>query len=331
MRPSSLPPILFEFHPVYKDYLWGGRRIPLRFHRPDCPAGRCAESWEVADRPDGMSHVKRGPFDGMTLQQLVRDYANELIGAPAAVFPLLVKILDAAETLSVQVHPDEETARRLGGDPKTECWFVLDTEPDAICRLGLKPGTTPQQLRNALATDTIADYLQCFHPIPGQLLYVPAGRVHAIGPGCLFLEVQQNSNTVYRLYDWNRRDPTTGKPRTLHVEEAITAIRWNDPDVSIIPPEPWITQNSLRKRTRLSTPFFQIEELEIWAPTLIEKSSRRFDILFALENSARIETDADSRLFRYGSTLLIPAVAERYQLHPQTVPLRLLRIGPPLS
>jgi mannose-6-phosphate isomerase len=329
MPTSSLRSPLFEFYPVYKNYLWGGQRIPERFRRSVPSFSHVAESWEIADHPDGMSRVRGGPWEGCPLRRLMEEEADALVGRPMGAFPLLIKILDAADTLSVQVHPDEEAARRLGGEPKTECWYVLETTPSAICRLGLKPGASPERIRTALASRDVAQWLQTLHPQPGDLLFVPAGRVHAIGAGCLFLELQQNSNTVYRLYDWDRVDPSTGQSRPLHVEAALAAIRWHDEAPLVAPPEPWTEKDAFRLRTRLSTPFFCIEEMEINGACVIEKAPDRFHILFDPHGSIRVETEEEARTLQPGSPLLVPAVTSRYRIFPHTGPSRILRIGPP--
>ena len=231
-------PLLFR--PVYKDYIWGGDRIPAAYSRGDAP-GRCAESWEIAAHPDGDSVVAHGPFAGRTLSALTAEYGAALTGTRApdpTRFPLLFKLIDAREKLSVQVHPSDATAGLTGGEPKTEMWYVLDRTGGATLYAGLRDGVTPAALRAALADGTAKHCLTEHPATPGQAIFIPGGLVHAIGDGCLIYEVQQNSNTTYRLYDWDRVG-ADGTPRALHVGQSFKVIDW--------------TSRSDRKSTRLNS------------------------------------------------------------------------------
>ena len=176
-----------------------------------------------------MSVVTNGPLAGLTLHELVQRFGPALLGrdAGAKAFPLIIKILDARDRLSVQVHPGEETAQQQGGDPKTEMWYVLEADPGAGVFAGWQPGVDPAGLMRALESKSLGSMLRFVPVSAGQVIFVPAGRVHAIDAGCLLFEVQQRSNTTYRLYDWDRAGPD-GCPRALHIEQALRAIRWND-------------------------------------------------------------------------------------------------------
>ena len=198
-------PILLQ--PVYKEYIWGGDRLIHEFHRRLNP-GIYAEAWEIADHPDGRTRIINGPDAGATLAEAIAHRGPELLGAGRAdkTFPLLVKLIDARETLSVQVHPNDAAAARFGGEAKSEMWYVLSATPDAHIYSGFKPGVGPAEFEQARAAGTIPSLLQRFPARPGMVFNTPGGRVHAIGAGCLLLEVQQDANTTYRLYDWDRLD-----------------------------------------------------------------------------------------------------------------------------
>lgn len=223
-----------RFRPIYKSVLWGGRRLESRLGRRLPPAEPIGESWELVDFDDAAtgrtwsSVIDNGRFAGRTLREAVRE-SPELIygpGRPAAPYPLLVKFIDARQNLSVQVHPDEDAARRLGrgARPKTECWFILDAEPGAAIYRGVKPGVGADELRRAALDGTMEPLLIREPVAPGEMYFVPAGTVHAIGAGVMLAEVQQASDTTYRLWDWNRVDPVTGKPRELHLDAALQCL-----------------------------------------------------------------------------------------------------------
>ncbi len=224
---ERLYPLLFR--PALKDYLWGGRNLETRLGR-ELPPGIVAESWEIAAHEDGVSVVTNGRYAGQPLTAVHKALGLDLIGRRNAwaqargKFPLLVKLLDANEHLSVQVHPDDEYAQAHEGNElgKTEMWVVLHAEPDAALILGVRRGATPERFRQALIAGDLEPYL---HRVPirdGDFICVPSGTVHAILSGALIAEIQQNSNTTYRVYDWNRTQ--NGNPRTLHIDKALDVI-----------------------------------------------------------------------------------------------------------
>ena len=227
-------PLIFE--PIFKRKIWGGHRIQALFGQkqlpPDIPIG---ESWEVCDLETDQSVVAAGPAKGKTLGQLVREWGTDLIGrAPLydGHFPLFIKFLDAVENLSVQVHPDEAMARKLGGNvrAKHEAWYVLQADGDAAIYRGVKDGVTREQFERALADGTVAALLNRIPVKPGSVYYLPSGTVHALGAGVVVAEIQTPSNITYRVFDWNRVDEATGQPREMHVEQALECIHFGRTD-----------------------------------------------------------------------------------------------------
>jgi mannose-6-phosphate isomerase len=219
-----LPPLRFE--PIYRQYVWGGRRLATHLDK-QIPDGDVAESWEVVDHGHDQSRVSEGPFAGATLGQLCESEPTTLFGShpPPGSFPLLFKFLDAHRNLSVQVHPNDQQAARL--DPpdlgKTEAWVILHAEPGAQVFAGLKRGFDRAAFEREVHRGTAELCLHRFAPRVGDCIFIPAGCVHALGAGLLVAEIQQASDTTYRLYDWNRVG-TDGRPRALHVQEGLEVI-----------------------------------------------------------------------------------------------------------
>lgn len=230
---STMSESIIPFESIYQTRVWGGRTLETRFGRelPDkeSPFG---EAWEVSAREEADSPVESGLWEGKTLTELWRDpeLKKEIFGEKAPDgerFPLLCKILDAKDKLSIQVHPPASVAPELGGEPKTEVWYIAHAEPGAKLYVGLKPGVTSDLFREALEKGTAED---CVHAIPvetGQHIFIPSGRLHAIGADLLIYEIQQNSDTTYRVYDWNRVG-LDGKPRDLHITESLMCIDFDD-------------------------------------------------------------------------------------------------------
>ena len=224
-------PLVFE--PIFKPKIWGGRRLAEVLGKR-LPEGRMiGESWELADLPGHESIVRDGPCRGISLRTLVKEWGPNLLGHARPTdgrFPLLVKFLDAREDLSVQVHPP---ARVANADPnvrvKNEAWYIVAAGDDAVIYHGLRPGVTREQLADALRSGEVAPLLRRVPVRPGDCYYLPAGTVHALGAGVLVAEVQTPSDTTYRLFDWNRIDPATGRPRELHTEQALACIEFDRP------------------------------------------------------------------------------------------------------
>jgi mannose-6-phosphate isomerase len=263
-RPGlSNPPMLYPctFQPRVKERIWGGRTLETRYGKALPPGVPIGESWEISDRAGDESVIANGPLEGRTLRWLMERHGADVLGdaTPAAGgrFPLLCKILDARERLSLQVHPPAHRAAALGGEPKTEMWYVADAAPGAEIFVGLKAHVT-RELFEARARG--GDVAACFHRQPvstGDAMFLPSGRVHAIGAGLLIFEIQQSSDTVYRVFDWNRPG-LDGRPRDLHLEESLECIDFTDVEPGLVN-APVIERGGLGVRRLVDDPLFGVD------------------------------------------------------------------------
>ncbi len=223
---------LLRFHPLYQERVWGGRALETALGRalPPAPSGPIGESWEIVDRPEAQSVVHGGAHDGRQLRDLLAEHTDQIMGPkwPAGKpFPVLVKWLDCRERLSLQVHPPAAVATELGGEAKTENWYIAHTAPDAHLIVGLKKGVTREQFEQAIAGGTVEKCVHHFRVAAGDSILVHSGQVHAIDAGNFILEIQQNSDTTYRVYDWGRVG-LDGQPRQMHVAQSLRSIDWTD-------------------------------------------------------------------------------------------------------
>ncbi len=217
-----------KFGPIYKQRIWGGRKLQDVFGKELPPGERIGESWELADLPEDKSVIAAGELAGQTIREVIEKYPREITGDKnfPAPFPLLIKILDAEDVLSVQVHPDPQTCRRTGqGEPKTECWYIISAAPGAVIYKGLKDGVTKEQFARSVEDGTVADLLVKIPVTEGECHFLPAGTAHAIGQDLLIAEIQTPSDTTYRVFDWNRLDDA-GNARELHIEQALESIHF---------------------------------------------------------------------------------------------------------
>ena len=309
-----LQPLLFS--PVYKSGVWGGTRIASLPGRSGSAPFSCSESWEISAHPSGVSVLRDGTA---SLPELAA--RGGLVGSNAPrkdCFPLLFKIIDAAENLSVQVHPGEETAARVGGSPKTEAWFVLAAAPGAFLYAGWKPGVTRAGLERALRAGdgSVVSLLHAVPAVPGTAVTIPAGLVHALGAGCLVYEVQQSSDTTYRLYDWDR-PADAGHPRPLQTEQSLETI-----DFSLEPPSSAeaaviATHGANEWRLAARTPCFELRELRLRERETVRLQGDTFHALF-VENDggARVTAGGVSEILPRMTSCLIPAGAGSYTLEP---------------
>lgn len=221
-------PIFFK--PIYQERVWGARNLSEALGR-DLPEGKViGEAWEVVDRPEAQSVVVGGEFDGKTLREVISQNTAEVMGEgydPDRPFPILIKWLDCADRLSLQVHPPASVAEELKGEPKTENWYIADCKEGASLIVGLRNGVTREEFERRLEDGSLEECVHKFPVSPGDSILVESGRLHAIDAGNLILEIQQNSDTTYRVYDWGR-EGLDGKPRQLHVEQSLKSIKWDD-------------------------------------------------------------------------------------------------------
>lgn len=308
-----LAPFIFE--PVYKQIIWGGDRIASHFHRR-IPFEKVAESWEITCREDGMSVTADGRRRGRTLAQLIDEYGERLLGNRSVKqygrdFPLLIKIIDAGDRLSVQVHPDDAYARAHGERfGKNEMWYVIDARPGARLVFGLREGVTKERFAQAVREGTVAQTL-CEVPVKrGDSFFIRAGTVHAILDGILIAEIQQNSNTTYRIYDWDRVGKD-GKPRELHVGPALDVIRF---DASA----PGSAVSALRReggaqiRPLVESPFFHTDEVKVNGCYESATDGSSFVAVNTLEGEGTLRYDGGETPLRAGTSLLLPACLGRY-------------------
>lgn len=246
-------PLVFE--PIFMERVWGGRRLE-EFYGKKLPANQCiGESWEIVDRDEAQSVVREGPLRGKKLHDLWTNHRSEIFAdiPDAPRFPLLIKLLDAREKLSVQVHPPSELASELGGEAKTEFWYIAAAAPDAELYVGVREGSTRQDFEQALRDGDVARHVYRIPVQAGDAMFLPSGRVHAIGAGNLIVEIQQNSDTTYRVFDWNRLG-TNGKPRALHIEESLRCIDFADYEPALTKPPGEIL---------VRHPHFQVEKWQL--------------------------------------------------------------------
>ncbi len=228
-------PIVFE--PIFMERVWGGRRLETLFGKRLPPGGPIGESWEIVDRPEAQSIVADGPLRGETLHDLWMNRRADVFGnvAEAPRFPLLLKLLDAEDKLSVQVHPPASVARELSGEAKTEFWYLAEAAPGAELYVGLTSGSSRKRFAEAIERGEVERELHRIEVRTGDVMFLPSGRVHAIGAGNVIIEVMQNSDTTYRVFDWNRRIGT--KARELHVEKSLRSINFDDREPMLVKPD----------------------------------------------------------------------------------------------
>jgi mannose-6-phosphate isomerase len=303
---AALYPLTFE--PIFKERVWGGRRLE-DLYKKRLPSGvPIGESWEISDRPGDINVVANGHFAGKDLHWLVEHHREELLGKArlhSGRFPLLIKILDAQEKLSLQVHPPAAKAAELGGEPKTEMWYIAEAKPEAELYVGLRGGVRREEFERKMKNGTVAD---CFHRVrvkAGDAMFLPSGRVHAIGSGLLIFEIQENSDTTYRVFDWNRVG-LDGKPRSLHQRESLASIDFQDSDPGLVQSE-FVRENSSERRSLVASSLFRVEEWRLKAGGNRRLPSGRMEIIGLVKGRLQVMNETGSVGLSPGSFCVVPA------------------------
>jgi mannose-6-phosphate isomerase len=309
-----LYPLVFQS--IFKDRIWGGRELE-RLYGKEIPASApIGEAWEISDRPDDESVIVNGEFAGKNLRWLLENHATEILGgartAAGGRFPLLCKILDARDKLSLQVHPPASRAVELKGEPKTEMWYIADAAPGAELYVGLKRGVTRADFEKKIADGSVAD---CFHRVPvrtGDTMFLPSGRVHAIGSGLVIFEIQQNSDTTYRVFDWNRTG-LDGKPRELHIAQSLASIDFNDFEPKLVETS-FVTDGNVQKRALVNDPLFNVETWKLTSGAAGFLTSKKLQIVAVTNGEVAVKNGATSVNLSGGQFCLIPASLERTEI-----------------
>ncbi len=307
----NVVPLVFE--PILKPKIWGGRRLETVLGKRLPPGVAVGESWEIADLEEDQSVVRFGPAKGRRLGELVKDWGADLLGRAPPVdgrFPLLIKFLDAADTLSVQVHPDDAMAARLGGSVrvKHEAWYVLDATPDGFIYRGVRDGVERHAFQRAVREKTVEASLRRLRAKTGHCFYLPSGTVHALGAGVLVAEVQTPSDITYRVFDFDRVESSTGRPRTLHIDEAMECMHFEPVPAECETPQHvaslWTSVTSL-----VRCPSFVIERVRMVEGVEQVIPYEEMMIWMVLEGSGEVHCKAlgEPLRFQRGDTVLLPA------------------------
>ncbi|RBP47934.1 mannose-6-phosphate isomerase type 1 [Roseimicrobium gellanilyticum] len=303
------PPLRFQ--PLYQTRVWGGRRLESVLGRELPDAQPYGESWELCDRVEHQSRVMGGVYEGLSLHDLWTQHRERVFGRryvnhPAERFPMLLKVLDCEDVLSLQVHPPASIAARLGGEPKTEMWYVMDASPRATIYAGLRAGVTRDDFVRALDVGQVAELVHRVRPRKDQFMFVESGRLHALGAGLMVYEIQQNSDTTYRVFDWNRVG-LDGKPRELHVPASLASIDFADVEPAL--------QESGPEGTLASCPWFDVCTADALAGESVPlKTPEDFVCIAVMEGSVDLEGVVAGK----GSLLLVPPVDSKDPLRAVT-------------
>ncbi len=310
----SAAPYPFLFRPVYKPYPWGGDRFARLLGRA-LPPDPCAESWEIADRPEGMSILTNGPLAGRTLHELTHELGPALLGdaSRAGRFPLLIKLIDARERTSLQVHPDAAGARRVGGEAKSELWYALEGTWDARVFAGFSAGIDRAAFEAALAARRLEPVLREIPLRAGEAVSIPGGRMHAIDAGCFLYEVQQSSDTTYRVYDWERR-AANGRSRPLHLAQALAVTRWDDPGPQILRPRPLRVEGANALWEIHRSEHFHIHRLTLSNRFELSTGGHGFHALFVEQGRVIVGGGGTKVELPMGTSCLLPAAIGAYTL-----------------
>ena len=306
---------MIKFEPLLKQTLWGGSKI-IPFKHLDAQLDIVGESWEISGVKDNETIVSNGPFKGMSLNQLVREQKELLVGKEnyqrfGDEFPLLIKFIDACQDLSIQVHPTDETAHRQGKSRgKTEMWYVLESTPGAQLYNGLKQQITPEQYKEMVENDTITDALARYEVSEGDVFFIPAGRIHAIGAGCFVAEIQQTSDVTYRIYDFKRKDKN-GNYRELHTQLASESIDYTVQENYRVDYE-CLKNEGVQVAT---CPYFTTAVYDLTEPMILDYSDLdSFVILIGVKGAGKLICEGEEMPFQMGDTVLLPATTKEVKV-----------------
>lgn len=303
---------IFTLKPALKDYLWGGTRLLKKDESGQLEI--CAESWEVSAHPDGPSTLLDGPYQGQSLAAYVQDHPEVLGTHNQNGFPILVKFIDAAKPLSIQVHPDDDYGQRVEHEQgKTEMWIILEAQPGAFLYYGVNKALSRDQFRQAIDDGTILDDLNQVAIKTGDIIYVPAGTIHAIGAGTFLCEVQESSNSTYRVYDYKRTD-AQGKLRPLHIDKAVDVATLTPPTLDFSAQGPHEEHPTYTRTLLKSSPYFKVTSVSAHSHAPLSVSSASFKTLLILSGSGTVSDGQEKKQLLAGGAYFLPAVSQQLSI-----------------
>jgi mannose-6-phosphate isomerase len=307
-------PLVFE--PIFMERIWGGRRLESLYGKRLPSAALIGESWEIVDRPEAQSVVHQGPLRGKTLHELWSKHRAEIFGnvPDAPRFPILCKLLDAQENLSLQVHPPRAIAKKLGGEPKSELWYIANAAPKARLYAGVKKGSTRDSFLKSLEQGKIEKHLHAIEIAAGDAIFLPSGRMHALGAGSVLVEIQENSDTTYRIFDWDRTKKGRAA-RQMHIAQAMQCVDFKDVEPALL---------RSKGESLVSHELFEIEKWNVAMAREIAESGR-FAIVVCLTGAI----ESAGQAFKPGDFFLVPAQQQDRLVRPIDRNASLLRVTLP--
>lgn len=306
---------MFKLEPAYKDYLWGGSTLKTKYDKK-CDFSKVAESWELSANPDGLCKIATGYFSGKTFDNFLENVGKEALGKKYCEnekFPLLIKFIDAEQQLSIQIHPDDKYAERVEhGLGKTEMWYIVDCKKDSYIYYGLKKDTTKEEIQRRVKDNTITEILNKVYVKKNDVFFVEPGTIHAIGSGIVICEIQQNSNSTYRLYDYDRKDKN-GNARELHIEKALDVVNTEKADEhqNIYKPK---KQNGYTKQLLADCKYFKTTKYDVDTEAEIEVTEDSFLAVTVVDGCGEIEDESMSIKFNAGDTIFATAGNRRVKI-----------------
>lgn len=308
----ELYPIIFE--PLLQDRIWGGTKLKTYLGKTNLPSETTGESWELSAVEGHVSIVKNGAYAGQPLTQLLENYPEEILGNKVHrkfgnQFPLLFKFLDAKEDLSIQVHPNDELAKkRHNSFGKTEMWYVMHAEPGSRIIVGFKEKSGPEQYLKHLENKNLIEILNQVEAKKGDVFFLETGTIHAIGGGIVIAEIQQTSDITYRVYDWDRVD-ANGQSRELHVEQALDAMNYNVTDT-----QKEYSREANKSNMVVDCPYFTTNFLPLNGEKSVEKNGNSFTVYICTEGQFILNCTGKEHVFSKGDTILVPAALKQFTL-----------------
>lgn len=305
-----------KLSPVFKDYIWGGSNLKNNWNK-NADSDKLAESWELACHRDGTTKIANGHYKNVSFKELILEKGKDFVGTKCediSKFPVLIKFIDAFDNLSVQVHPNDDYALRVENEfGKTEVWYIIDCEPGSSLIFGFNKDITKFEFEKSISEGTLLDLVNKVPVKKGDIFFIEAGTLHAIGKGILILEIQQNSNSTYRVYDYDRLDPL-GNPRDLHVDKALDVTNLSELNMKDRTENCYVVENGYSKKTLAECEYFSSYIFDIEEDLTLNVDETSFHSIIILDSGLTLESKYGNMIMQKGDSIFLPAKFEDYKI-----------------